>query len=110
MWKVCVKLSLPAVIAMFLYGLNTICDMIFIGKYVGEVAFRIMNLLMIPIYGLMRALQSAVGINYGAKQYQRVIDFYKVFSFVAFVLALSLCIPSVLFPNKIIHIVMPDVS
>lgn len=35
MWRACVKPSLPAVIAMFLYGLNTICDMIFKGTYVG---------------------------------------------------------------------------
>ncbi|EEA82802.1 hypothetical protein CLONEX_01280 [[Clostridium] nexile DSM 1787] len=36
---------------------------------------------MTQIYGLMRALQPAVGINYGAKQYQRVIDFIKFFLF-----------------------------
>lgn len=65
---------------------------------------------MTQIYGLMRALQPAVGINYGAKQYQRVIDFIKFFSFLAFILVLSPWLPSVLFPYKIIHMVMPDAS
>lgn len=74
------------------------------------IAFRIMNLLMTPIYGLMRALQPAVGINYGAKQYNRVISFYKIFSFVAFVLVLLMWLPSVLFPNEIIRMMMPDAS
>ena len=38
LWKVMVKLSVPAVIAMVLYGLNTIFDAIFVGNFVGEVA------------------------------------------------------------------------
>ncbi|MDY5435787.1 MATE family efflux transporter [Peptostreptococcus porci] len=89
--------------ALNTYGNTT--DVAFYG-----IAFRIMNLLMTPIYGLMRALQPAAGINYGAKQYHRVIGFYKVFSLVAFVLVLPLWLPSVLFPNEIIHMMMPDAS
>lgn len=36
LWKVMIKLSLPAIIAMVLYGLNTIFDAIFVGQFVGE--------------------------------------------------------------------------
>lgn len=38
LWKVMVKLSLPAVIAMVLHGLNLIFDGIFVGQFVGETA------------------------------------------------------------------------
>lgn len=89
--------------ALNTYG--TTADVAFYG-----ISFRIMNLLMTPIYGLMRALQPAVGINYGAKQYYRVISFYKIFSFVAFVLVLLMWLPSLLFPNEIIRMMMPDAS
>ena len=41
--------------------------------------FRIINLLMTPLYGLMRALQPVAGINYGARQYRRVIQSFWVF-------------------------------
>ena len=34
LWKVCYKLSLPAIIAMILYGLNVIFDGIFVGRLV----------------------------------------------------------------------------
>ncbi|MDC7238165.1 MAG: MATE family efflux transporter [Sphaerochaetaceae bacterium] len=38
LWKVMIKLSLPAVIAMILHGLNTVFDAIFVGRFVGEIA------------------------------------------------------------------------
>ncbi|MCY1153013.1 MAG: MATE family efflux transporter [Pleomorphochaeta sp.] len=38
LWKVMIKLSLPAVIAMILHGLNTVFDAIFVGSFVGEIA------------------------------------------------------------------------
>ncbi len=42
-------------------------------------AYRLFTFLLTPIFGFMRALQPVVGINYGAKQYQRVIESFKVF-------------------------------
>ncbi len=38
LWKVMLKLSIPAIIAMVLYGLNLIFDAIFVGRFVGELA------------------------------------------------------------------------
>ena len=32
LWKVCYRLSFPAIIAMVLYGLNVIFDGIFVGR------------------------------------------------------------------------------
>ncbi len=42
--------------------------------------FRIFTLLLTPIFGLMRALQPVVGINYGAKNNLRVISSFKIFT------------------------------
>lgn len=69
--------------------------------------FRILNLLMTPIYGLMRALQPAVGINYGAKKVGRVIGFYKVFSAVSFVLILPMWLISMFKPDMVLGIMHP---
>ncbi|MFC5047462.1 MATE family efflux transporter [Aquimarina hainanensis] len=55
------------------YG--TIFELAFYGA-----AFRILNFLMTPIYGLMRALQPVIGINYGAKQFHRVIKSFWIFT------------------------------
>ncbi len=38
LWKVMIKLSFPAVCAMILHGLNLVCDGIFVGKFVGNIA------------------------------------------------------------------------
>lgn len=69
--------------------------------------FRILNLLMTPIYGLMRALQPAVGINYGARKMDRVIGFYKIFSAVAFVLILPMWLISIIAPEFVLHLMLP---
>jgi putative MATE family efflux protein len=87
--------------ALNVYG--TTSDVSFYGM-----VFRIMNLLMTPIYGLMRALQPAVGINYGAKKIDRVIGFYKVFSAVAFLLILPMWLVSIIAPEWVLHLMLPQ--
>lgn len=69
--------------------------------------FRVLNFLMTPIYGLMRALQPAVGINYGAKNTERVIGFYKVFSAAAFVLILPMWLVSIIAPAFVLRLMLP---
>lgn len=81
---------------------GTTSDVVFYGM-----VFRILNLLMTPIYGLMRALQPAVGINYGAKNIERVIGFYKVFSAVAFVLILPMWLMCIVAPEFVLHQMLP---
>lgn len=81
---------------------GTTSDVAFYGM-----VFRILNLLMTPIYGLMRALQPAVGINYGAKNIERVIGFYKVFSAVAFVLILPMWLMCIVAPEFVLHQMLP---
>ncbi len=55
------------------YG--TTLDLAFYGAL-----FRLFTFLLTPIFGLMRALQPVVGINYGAGDYERVIKSFKVFA------------------------------
>lgn len=86
--------------ALNTYG--TTSDVSFYGM-----VFRVLNLLMTPIYGLMRALQPAVGINYGARKMDRVIGFYKVFSAVAFVLILPMWLLSIIAPEFVLHLMLP---
>ena len=86
--------------ALNTYG--TTSDVSFYGM-----VFRVLNLLMTPIYGLMRALQPAVGINYGARKMDRVVGFYKVFSAVAFVLILPMWLLSIIAPEFVLHLMLP---
>ncbi|SHF04924.1 putative efflux protein, MATE family [Tissierella praeacuta DSM 18095] len=93
------------IILRALNNYGTTSDVAFYGM-----VFRILNLLMTPIYGLMRALQPAVGINYGARQVDRVIGFYKVFVFVAFILVLPVWSISMAAPNSILNLMLPDLT
>ncbi|MGL9971936.1 MATE family efflux transporter [Enterococcus sp. DIV1420a] len=77
------------------YG--TVSDIAFYG-----VVFRIFQFFLTPIFGLMRALQPVIGINYGAKQYERVIKSYKLFGVVAMMLTIPLWLISLIFPNEIL--------
>lgn len=65
MWKVCIKLSIPAVIAMMLYGLNTIFDAFFVQKYVGDVAFAGVTVVY-PLTQITLGIGSLAGTGAGA--------------------------------------------
>lgn len=86
--------------ALKTYG--TIADVAFYG-----VVFRLYNLFLTPIYGLMRALQPAVGVNFGAKQYERTISVFKVFSFTALIVMLPLWLVSMVVPEAVLKIMLP---
>lgn len=86
--------------ALKTYG--TTSDVAFYG-----VVFRLYNLFLTPIYGLMRALQPAVGVNFGAKQYDRTISAFKIFSFAALIVMLPLWLISMAFPNTVLKIMLP---
>lgn len=83
------------------YG--TTADIAFYG-----VAFRIFTLMLTPLFGLMRALQPAVGINYGAKQYLRVIESFKVFAVVAMGLMLPIWGLIMIAPEIPLNLMLPD--
>ena len=53
----------------------------------------------IPLWGISQGFQPAVGTNYGAKQYDRVRSFTKVFMVAATVLAMVFYLPIMLSPQ-----------
>lgn len=88
--------------ALSKYG--TIADVAFYG-----VVYRIFTFLLTPIFGLMRALQPVIGINYGAKQYQRVISSYKIFAVTALLLTLPFWVISMAIPGQVLGLMMKDI-
>lgn len=87
--------------ALARYG--TTADVAFYG-----VVYRVFQFLLTPIFGLMRALQPVIGINYGAKQYDRVIQSYKIFSLAALLLTLPFWIISLVAPGSILGMMLKD--
>lgn len=70
--------------------------------------FRLFNLFLTPIYGLMRALQPAIGINYGAGNPDRVIRSFKVFALAALLLMLPLWLLTFIMPETMLGLMLPD--
>lgn len=87
--------------ALAKYG--TTSDVAFYG-----ILYRIFQFLLTPIFGLMRALQPAIGINYGADQYDRVIRSYKIFGIAAMLLTLPFWLVSLVSPGTILGIMLPE--
>jgi putative MATE family efflux protein len=87
--------------ALARYG--TTADVAFYG-----VVFRVFQFLLTPIFGLMRALQPVIGINYGARQYDRVIQAYKVFAVAALILTLPFWLISLAAPGSILGMMLKE--
>ena len=87
--------------ALSKYG--TVADIAFYG-----VVYRVFQFVLTPIFGLMRALQPALGINYGAKQYDRVIRSYKIFAVTALLLTLPFWIVSIIIPGSVLGLMLKD--
>ena len=87
--------------ALARYG--TTDDIAFFG-----VIYRIFQFLLTPIFGLMRALQPVIGINYGAKQYDRVISAYKIFSIASLLLTVPFWAVSLITPNTILSLMLKE--
>ncbi|HWQ80146.1 MAG TPA: MATE family efflux transporter [Anaerovoracaceae bacterium] len=87
--------------ALSRYG--TVADVAFYG-----VVYRVFQFLLTPIFGLMRALQPVLGINYGAKQYDRVVRAYKIFAITALLLTLPFWIISMAAPGSVLEMMLKD--
>ncbi|MGM7634903.1 MATE family efflux transporter [Bacillus sp. Hm123] len=83
------------------YG--TVADIAFYG-----VVYRVFTFLLTPIFGLMRALQPVIGINYGANQYERVIHAYKVFTVTSMALTLPVWIWAMIDPITVLSFMLTD--
>jgi len=89
--------------ALSRYG--TTADVAFFG-----IVYRVFTFVLTPIFGLMRALQPAIGINFGARKYGRVIGSFKVFGVAATVLVVPLWLFMMISPETVIHLMLPDVA
>ncbi len=70
--------------------------------------YRLFTFLLTPIFGLMRALQPVIGMNYGAGQYERAISAYNLFSLASAVLTLPFWIVSLAAPDFVLSFMLPD--
>lgn len=62
----------------------------------------------IPLWGISQGFQPAIGTNYGAKQYDRVRSFTKVFMVAATILALVFYLPIMLAPKGMLSMFITD--
>lgn len=84
-----------------LYG--TVADIAFYG-----LTFNILNLLNTPVTGIMLAAQPVFGMNYGAKNYARLIEAFKVFSKAGTYLILPFWLLFMFDPNLILNLLLPS--
>lgn len=70
--------------------------------------YRILILMLVPGFGFSTAMQPVAGINYGAKDYERVKKSFWVFSIGSTALTTTLLILLELFPTQILGLMLPD--
>ena len=68
---------------------------------------RFYILLNTPLWGLMRALQPVTGMNYGAGQYTRSINSYRLFAITGLLMLLPFWLLVMLHPVAVISIMIP---
>ncbi|PMB24629.1 MATE family efflux transporter [Fischerella thermalis] len=85
------------------YGTDT--DIAFYGA-AGTLAF----FGLIPIYGFAQALQPIIGMNYGARNYDRLKKAYITFAIIATLLLILTWLPLLLFPKIFLELLLPNVN
>ncbi|MTI55891.1 MAG: MATE family efflux transporter [Geosporobacter ferrireducens] len=70
--------------------------------------YRLFTLLLTPIFGLMRALQPVIGINYGAKNNLRVISSFKIFAAASTLMMLPFWLVIMVMPDAALGLMFPD--
>ena len=109
----------PVGIAGMFMQLMTVIELVLIyraiGNYGGDAEYAIMGATMnmlsfavIPMWGIAQGLQPLVGMNFGAKKYNRVKEGYKKFLLAATSIATIIWILFIVFPDKIIGIYLPN--
>ncbi len=64
--------------------------------------------LLTPLFGLMRAMQPVVGINYGARQYDRVVKAFWLFCKVGFYIMAPFWFFMTIFPDTSLRLLLPE--
>lgn len=82
---------------------GTSSDLAFYGA-----TFRIFTFVLTPIFGLMRALQPVIGINFGANKNLRVIKSYKIYSLASIILVLPFWLFMMIAPELTLSAMLPS--
>jgi Na+-driven multidrug efflux pump len=78
-------------------------DLALIGATLNMLAF-----VMIPLWGISQGLQPVIGINYGAKAYDRVKDAFRKFLLAASLVALAIWVVFMALPGTILGLYITD--
>ncbi|PVH26943.1 MATE family efflux transporter [Sphingobacterium corticibacter] len=115
--KETLTLGTPGFVMMIMIVIQNIVVFNSLAKYgnAADITFftavnRFYILLNTPLWGLMRALQPVSGMNYGAKQYERCIRSYKLFSFTGLLILLPFWLFVMVYPTGMLSIMIPHMS
>lgn len=72
--------------------------------------FRIFSFSVIPVFGMLQGMQPIVGINFGAKNYNRSIAALRNFRLGAMGLMLIVLFPILLFPETVLRLLLPQMQ
>lgn len=81
---------------------GSLADVAFLG-----VVFRIFSFSVMPVFGIVQAMQPVTGVNFGAKNFDRCQQALRVFQGAGFGLMLLIALPSLLFPNAVLSLILP---
>lgn len=111
------KLGLPGMILSVMSVLQSAVVLHAITRYgvPDDLAFytvcnRILLFMMMPMIGLMRALQPVAGMNFGAGNYGRVIRSYWLFVLVGVLIIAPFWLIMTIYPDAVIHTMLPGIG
>lgn len=114
--KESLSLGLPGFVMMVMIVIQNIVVFNALAKYGNamDITFftavnRFYILLNTPLWGLMRALQPVSGMNYGAKQYDRCVRSYKLFSLTGLLILFPFWLAVMLFPSEVMSVMIPHI-
>ncbi|MBW4569103.1 MAG: polysaccharide biosynthesis C-terminal domain-containing protein [Tolypothrix carrinoi HA7290-LM1] len=85
------------------YGTNN--DIAFYGA-----TLKVASMIFIPIIGFANALQPIIGMNYGAKNYNRVKKAYLTFAIIGTILLILIWLPLQLDPRIFLNLILPNAN
>lgn len=113
--KETLSLGMPGFIMMVMIVIQNIVVFNALSKYGNDMDItfftavnRFYILLNTPLWGLMRALQPVAGMNYGAKQYERSIKSYKLFSLTGLIILLPFWLFVMISPSNLMSLMIPE--
>jgi putative MATE family efflux protein len=115
--KETLSLGMPGFVMMVMIVIQNIVVFNALANYGNEMDItfftavnRLYILLNTPLWGLMRALQPVTGMNYGAGQYTRSINSYRLFAITGLLILLPFWLLVMLHPVAVLSIMIPGAT